>query len=326
MTEAKQFVKDLKDKDSVASVFLASEKTLLKDRNGKPYLSLSLIDASGMINGRLWDRVDDFSRGFESGDFVFVRGHVQTYQNRRQVIIHDLVKTDPAHLNLKDFSEGPGEDPRELLQELKSRSEKIENKWIRELLLATWRDEKLVALLLKAPAAKSIHHAYLGGLVEHMTSVCRIMSFMAAHYKWLNGDLLIFGAIYHDLGKVWELSVEDGIKYTDRGRLVGHMALACEYMDLRIAEISDFPLDLRDVLKHIVLSHHGKLEYGSPKEPQLPEAMLVALVDELDSRLSQVHTFMKSEIQDGGRWSKLHSHFDRYFLLDFFREKANPRP
>src|SRR5262249_38154057 len=133
---------------------------------------------------------------------------------------------------------------------------------------------------------------------------------------------LLFGAIFHDIGKIWELSLEEGIHYTSRGRLVGHMALACELIDQKVLEIENFPQLTKDVLKHLVLSHHGKLEYGSPKEPAFPEAMVVAMIDDLDSKLNTVVGFMKSELQGTESWSRLHPKFDRYFFLEYLRARA----
>ena len=181
--------------------------------------------------------------------------------------------------------------------------------------------------LLKAPAAKTIHHAYRGGLLEHVLSIVDLMGVLAAHYPLLDRDLLVFGAIYHDLGKLFELDITEGIHYTHSGRLVGHMAIACEMIDRFTAEQTDFPADLRDVCKHIVLSHHGKLEYGSPKLPMFPEAMVVAMIDDLDSKLNTVFGFLRTEVQSAPpteSWTHYNPAFERYFYLDFFRKRLPP--
>ena len=185
----------------------------------------------------------------------------------------------------------------------------------------------LTELLLKAPAAKTIHHAYRGGLLEHVLSITDLMRVIGAHYAWLDPDLLIFGAIYHDLGKLFELEITEGIHYTHSGRLVGHMAVACEMIDRFTAVQPDFPPKLKDCLKHIVLSHHGKLEYGSPKLPMFPEAMVVAMIDDLDSKMNTVFNFCKTEVQSlppGESWTHFHPGFERYFYLDFFRRRLPP--
>lgn len=324
MTGAKQFVRDLKDRDAVTSVFLATDKMVLTDRNGKAYMTFNLVDSSGTINARIWDKVEDWARSFEAGDFVRIKGHVQTYQNRRQIVVHDIQKAAADQVALKDFVGAAVEDPMAMFERLKKIVASMEDEHIRVLIESAIADPEVKERLLRSPAAKSIHHAYLGGLLEHVVSICGVMEFLAKHYSFLNRDLLLFGAIFHDLGKVWELTIEDGIRYTDRGRLVGHMAMACELIDRGADQIKGFPILKRDILKHIVLSHHGKLEYGSPKEPALPEAMVVAMIDDLDSKLNTVVGFMRSELESNESWTRLHSKFDRYFYLEFLRAKERP--
>ncbi len=148
------------------------------------------------------------------------------------------------------------------------------------------------------------------------------MESIVKHYPFLSRDLLIFGAIYHDLGKIFELDLSEGIHYTRAGRLVGHMVLACEMIDKQAAKIPDFPDEMRDILKHIILSHHGKLEYGSPKLPMFPEAIVVAMIDDLDSKMNTLFHFLKTEVGNvpaSENWSHYHPGFERYFYLDFFR-------
>ena len=320
----KQFVRDLKDRDTVGSIFLATDKMVLTDRNGKTYMSFNLADSSGSINARIWEKVEEWSKTFEPGDFVRVKGFVQTYQSRRQVIVHDVQRASREEVTLKDFVGSTVADPNQMFDQLIALTGTMTNSHIRDLVLAVLNDSEIQARLLKAPAAKSIHHAYMGGLLEHVLSICRTMDFLASHYRFLDRDLLIFGAIFHDIGKVWELNIEEGIKYTDRGRLVGHMAIACELIDDKVRGIFGFPVTLKDVLKHIVLSHHGKLEYGSPKEPAFPEAMVVAMIDDLDSKLNTVVGFMRQELNSGENWTRLNPQFERYFYLNFLRDKEGP--
>jgi 3'-5' exoribonuclease len=204
---------------------------------------------------------------------------------------------------------------------------KMKNPFIRELVEKTLTDPKLQDVLLRAPAAKTIHHAYRGGLLEHIHSIAGVMEALVKHYSFLDRDLLIFGAIYHDIGKIYELDLSEGIHYTQSGRLVGHMALACEMIDAKASAIPDFPSDVKDVLKHIVLSHHGKLEYGSPKLPMMPEAIVVAMIDDLDSKMNTLFHFLKNEVQnvpENEKWSHYHPGFESYFFLDFFRKQQPP--
>lgn len=317
----KQYVRDLKDKDQVESIFLVTEKSSLTDRNGKLYLSITLSDSTGHFNGRIWEKADEIQKRFESGDFVKVRGFVQTYQNRKQLIVHDCNKVLSNEVNLSDYIGVSQLDPIKMYDQLLDLVLGIQNDFIRGLMHSTLIDEEIKVRLLKAPAAKTIHHAYIGGLLEHILSICELMKSVAHNYKWLNLDLLIFGAVFHDIGKLWELSIEDGIKYTDRGRLVGHMAIGCELIDEKSRSIFGFPVALKESLKHIVLAHHGKLEYGSPKEPAFPEAMVVAMIDDLDSRMNTIFHFMKSELSGGENWTRFNTQFERYFYLPFLRDK-----
>lgn len=320
----KRFIRDLKEKDHIQTVFLVTEKNTGNDRNGKPFMSLTLADASGHLNGRMFEKVSEAVDGFEIGDVVWLKGFVQLFQNRKQLIVHEVRKAAETEYQMTDLVADLGGDPRLHLNRLLEIVNSLADKNIKQLLLNTLNASEVQALLLKAPAAKTIHHAYRGGLVEHITSIVEMMESIAKHYKFLNRDLLVFGAIYHDLGKIFELDIAEGIHYTQSGRLVGHMVMATELVDKYSATITDFPMDTRDVLKHIILSHHGKLEYGSPKLPMLPEAIMVNMIDDLDSKMNTLFHFLKNEVQNvppTEKWSHYHPGFERYFFLDFFRKQ-----
>jgi 3'-5' exoribonuclease len=320
----KRFVRDIKEKDHVQSVFLVTEKNSGLDRNGKAFLSLTLADSTGHLNGRMFDKVDEVAAAFEVGDIIWVKGFVQLFQNRKQMILHEVRKAVEGEYTMPELVADLGGDPKKHFSELIEIVESLQDKFIKRLLLDTLNEPKLNALLLKAPAAKTIHHAYRGGLIEHVHSIALIMESLSEQYRFLNRDLLVFGAIFHDLGKVFELDLSEGIHYTQSGRLVGHMVLACDVIQERARAIADFPTDLLDVLKHIVLSHHGKLEYGSPKLPMLPEAIMVAMVDDMDSKMNTLFHFLKTEAENvpaSEKWSHYHPGFERYFFLDFFRKR-----
>jgi 3'-5' exoribonuclease len=284
-------------------------------------MGLVLGDATGTIDGRLWDRVDELSREFETGDIVKVKGLVQLFQNRKQFIVHRLERIEPTTVNMEDFITKSSLNTDDMLVELTQLVRSMKNDHLRQLVLDTIEDSEIRPMLVRAPAAKSIHHAWIGGLLEHVLSICHIMDFMGKHYKFLNRDLLLFGAIFHDIGKLWELSYDTGISYTDRGRLLGHMEIACELVDKKSARILGFSQELRDICKHIILSHHGRLEYGSPKRPKFLEAMVVAMIDDLDSKITTVKTIIDNERDSGEKWSRYNDLFDRYFLLEDLNEK-----
>ena len=314
-------IRDLKDKDAVDDLFLVKEKNVGFGKNGRAFMSLQLGDQSGTLDGRLWDRVEELSREFENGDIIRVKGQIQIFQNRKQLIIHRLEKVDPATVQFEDFLPRTLRSSEDMMSELTQIVKSVKNDFIRQLITDTLEDPEIRPLVMRAPAAKSIHHAWIGGLLEHILSICKIMDFMGQHYSFLNRDLLIFGGIFHDIGKVWELSYDNGISYTDRGRLLGHMQMACELIDRKASRILGFTEELRDVCKHIILSHHGKLEYGSPKRPKFLEALVVAMVDDFDSKVATVHTIINEERASGGKWSRYNDLFDRYFMLDDLKEK-----
>ncbi|MEQ1723295.1 MAG: HD domain-containing protein [Pseudobdellovibrio sp.] len=312
-------IKLLNDKDNITDrAFLVKDKVKGMGKNGRAFLSLLIGDKTGHIDARVWDRVDEISELFEIGDIVNIKGQVQVYLSRKQVIVHKLEKPDQAQFNKEDYIiEGAKLDVHALYSELVAITNDIQSPPIKQLILDSLQDEEIKSLMLKAPAAKSIHHAKAGGLIEHIVSICKVMKMLAGHYDYLNYDLLVFGAIFHDLGKVWELEIiRDQIQYSHKGRMLGHMQLACELIDKKSQRILGFPEDLREILKHIVLSHHGKLEYGSPVRPYIMEAFVVASIDELDSKMDTMFSFIKSERETGDSWSRYSEHFDRYFFLE----------
>lgn len=315
----KSFVRDMKDKDQVSSIFLVREKTALVGKNGKPYLSLSLGDSSGAVDARIWDNVEQQSELFQNGDVVRVKGVVQLFQGRRQFIVHRIEKAMAGEYQMQELMTSSQRNPEEMMAELITVAELIEDVQIRQLTLDVLNDTDVRSRMLQAPAAKSIHHAYAGGLLEHILSICGLMRFLFSHYRAqgveLKLDYLLFGAIFHDIGKVWELEVSGGISYSDRGRLLGHMALANELIDRKAARILGFSEEKKDLLKHIVLSHHGRLEYGSPKTPMFLEAFMVAAIDDFDSKMNSIDMFLRAERSTGEKWSRYSQLFERHFLL-----------
>ena len=318
-------VKNLIDKDPVIDrIFIVKDKNTGTGKNGKLFLTALLADKTGQLDARLWDNVDAISSLFEIGDLVKVKGIVQIYNQKKQFVIHRLENANDMNLNKEDYIlETEKIDTSVLLIKLLGFIEKIQAPSIKQLCLDCINDEDIKAKLLVAPAAKTVHHAKRGGLLQHIVSICQIMDFMGNHYNFLNKDLLMFGALFHDLGKVWELEItsHDQIFYTEKGQLLGHMSLACELIDKKAAKILGFPEDLKTILKHIVLSHHGKIEYGSPKLPMFPEALVIAMVDEFDSKVDQVFNFVTQERQSGEKWSRYSEFLERYFYLEDLKGK-----
>lgn len=320
----KVYVKDLKPSQAIQCAFLVKDKNLSTDKNGKSFLSVVLSDKSGQVDARIWDQAQEVNELFEVDDFVLVKGTVQKFQNRNQLVIHNIEAMNPSSVQIADFLPTTKNNIDEMFNELIKISEEVRNPFIRDLILNTLRDNEIQPLIKKCPAAKTVHHAYIGGLLEHTLSICNVMKLISQNYKELDLDLLIFGAIFHDIGKVWELSFDTYIGYTDVGRLVGHIPLGSELVERKAREIPNFPVELKHVCKHLVLTHHGKLEYGSPKRPKFLEAMVVGMIDELDSRINSMMTYMNSQMSESNpeqKWSSYNSMYDRYFYLDILKQQ-----
>lgn len=316
----KIFVTDLKEKQSLHSTFLAKNKTLLTDKKGNQYISLYLSDKSGSVDAKIWDNIERMNNLFESGDIVIVKGQVQMFQNKKQVVIHKIDPIQNQEVNFEDYVGEISRSPEEVLQELLQLVDHIQSAPIKQLVLNTLNDPSIKTLLLKSPAAKSIHHVKVGGLLEHILSISQLMLFVAKQYPHLNLDLLLFGAIFHDLGKIWELEwTNKGIRYTDKGRLVGHLVMSAELVEKKASQILGFPEDQIMILKHIILSHHGRLEYGSPKVPMLLEAYVVWMVDDLDSKVDSITQFMQQDSSGDETWTSYNQLYTRHFFKNNFK-------
>jgi 3'-5' exoribonuclease len=310
----KVFISQFQEKQTITSTFLVKNKTLLKDKRGKTYVSFLLSDSTGDVDAKIWDNADSLEGSFQSGDIILVKGLVQTYQNRKQFVVHKLERFDGS-VDLRDYVKSTDQAPEDMYRDLVQIVDGFQNEPLKQLVMDTLNDPTLKPLLLSAPAAKTIHHARIGGLLEHILSIARLCHLVGSNYKHLNVDMLIFGAIYHDIGKVWELQINDnGISYTDKGRLLGHMAMAVELIEKKCQKIFNFPEDLKDLCKHMVLSHHGKQEYGSPKVPQTLEAYVLWMLDDLDSKIDAISHAMTMPTGDG-TWSQYSNLFDRHFFL-----------
>lgn len=320
---AKIFVDELQDKQAVNTIFQVRDKVVLTGKTKKQYIGMSLADKTGTIDARVWDNVEELKAKCETGDYILVQGFVQTFQGRKQLIVSQISKLLPKEVNADDFITRAAVSSELMMQELNEYVAKVKDEKIRQLIINTLQDPEIGDRFKRCPAAKTIHHAYYGGLLEHCLSISKIMHFLSQHYPMLNYDLLIFGAIFHDIGKLWELTYDTAIGYTDQGRLVGHLVIGVELVEKQCQKISDFSTETKDILKHIILSHHGKLEFGSPKRPKLLEALVVAFIDEMDSKINTINTFVEEELKSGEKWTRYNQMFDRYFYLQTYREDSS---
>jgi len=282
-----QFVADLAPGTRLETTFLIHSKERKTASNGRPYLDLELRDASGVIKAKVWD-CDRLEQDVEPEDFVWVQGNVDAYRGTPQVVVAKLRRCTEEEIDPRDYLPRSKRDPQEMYTTLLDRVRRVAEGPVRALLLAVFEDPAIAEKYKLAPAAMSYHHAYLGGLLEHVLSLIELGDGVCDHYPSLRRDLVLAGLLLHDVGKIEELAFRRGFRYTTRGQLLGHISIGLEMVNEKMRAIPDFPAGVRDQLEHIILAHHGELEFGSPKEPAFPEALVVHALDNLDSKLESM--------------------------------------
>lgn len=307
------FIKDLDKDTQIRTSFLVQQKSLMVAKNGKPYLSLILSDSTGAIDTRVWNDAESIGSRFQEGDIVAISGRTHFFQNRLQLVVDDLVPMPPEEVDPGEYLPKAAENLDELYQNLIGVIEDLENPWIRKLGLALLGDPEIAGRFKISPAAKTIHHACIGGLLIHSLQLTRLLNAILPLYPGIDRSLAIFGATFHDLGKIHELSYQGKLGYSDEGRMLGHIAIGISLIDRKLQELPAFPKELEWQLKHMVLSHHGTLENGSPKRPQTLEAQLIHHLDDLDSKIDSIQTLIKSE-RNHSRWTSLHKAYDVYYF------------
>jgi 3'-5' exoribonuclease len=316
------YVSDLAAGQTITSFFLVHDKELRTGSSGKPFLCLELGDRTGTIEARMWENFEEAAAGISRDDFVKVQARVDMYRGRQQLILERLRRADPAEIDPADYFPHTREDVAKLSAELRELAASVGNPWLRRLLGNVLEDPKILPLLERAPAAKRLHHAYLGGLLEHIVSLGELTRVVAARYPELDADVLLTGAVLHDIGKIHELDYERSFAYTTEGLLVGHIAMALELVTKKIEAIEGFPPRLKTLVQHLVLSHHGKLEFGSPCVPMFPEAVVLHYLDDLDSKMAAMRATLASAAGEGD-WTAWNAALDRR-LLRLDRYAADP--
>lgn len=305
------YVKDIRAGDRVSDIFLVMEKNLAISQKGKPYLNLKLRDMTGEVDGRVWERATEMNNIFQTGDIILIQSYAVSFRNVVQLSISKITIVDDPAISPADYLPSSASDSSEMFESLMNIIRTIENQHLKTLLELIFSDEEIADSFQKAPAAKGFHHAYIGGLLEHTLSVTQLLDLVANHYQQANRDLIITGGILHDIGKIHELSFKGSMNYTDEGRLIGHIVIAVELVDTKIAEIADFPKQLALELRHILLSHHGTLEYGSPKRPKTIEALIVNFIDDLDAKMNAFGEFISNSGNESS-WTPYHRLLERF--------------
>ncbi len=314
------FVNQLETNKPAGGVFLVQHKEIRYKKgkagsdSGDPFLSLTLTDRTGEMDAKMWDNVAGVMLSFEQDDFVDVKGVLQVHNNRKQFTIHRLQKIEESAVELADFLPCAVRDPKEMMADLRRFIAEVSNPHLRALLDLLFSDAAIAAKFARAPAGKSVHHACIGGLLEHVLSLCAMCRFAAQHYKTIDADLLLTGAIVHDIGKIEELSYDRSFGYTTEGQLLGHIVIGVRIVDEKIRQLPDFPLRLRTILEHMILSHHGELEFGSPKVPLFPEAVLLHYLEDLDAKMDCMRRVVEQDTNVEGHWTGYSAPLDRILL------------
>lgn len=313
---ARRYINELTHQESIDQVFVASDKQLRPNRAGALYLQVALSDRSGSIAARVWNATETLYKAFDNGDYVHVVGAAQLYQGAMQIIATKLHKVDPSEVDEADFTPLPAVAVDRLVLRLGEILRTMSDPALQNLAECFLIDESFMAKLTMAPAGTKNHHAYHGGLLEHIVGLMELVLHVAPCYPQINRDMLLMGAFLHDLGKTGELSYEHGLGYTDEGQLIGHLVMAVEMLNTKIAEaekLSGEPMPEETVLrlKHIILSHHGEYAFGSPKLPMTVEAIALAMLDNLDAKINTFSTLMKEDPNVDSAWTTYNPNLDR---------------
>ncbi len=308
------YVRDFEANQQINTTFLVGSKDIRQKKSGEPFLSLILLDKSGDIDAKMWDNVAEVMDTFDRDDFLKVKGVTAIFQNKIQLTIHKIQKIEDREADFSDFFPSSSRDSEEMMTELAGIIASFKNPHLKGLLDAFFADPDIRERYRIAPAAKTIHHAWLSGLLEHVLSLCQLANFTAAHYPMVDRELLLTGVILHDIGKIHELTYQRGFGYSDEGQLLGHIIIALRMIDEKIRLVEGFPARLRMLVEHMVLSHHGEMNFGSPKVPMFAEAMLLHHLDNLDSKMETIRGALDRDKQIDGNWSGWINSLERLLL------------
>ena len=305
---SRRFINELGEREEIDEVYIASEKQLRPNRNGNLYLQLRLSDRTGTVNAMMWNANDRIYQGFENGDYVKVQGNAQLYNGNMQIIVNQIDRAEPRDICVDDFVHLSDERRDALLLEVGKILRGIEDFHLKNLVECFLVDEDLMQRFGTAPAGIKNHHAYPGGLLEHVRSLLKLILAVAPHYPELDRDLLLMGGFLHDLGKVDELTYDRALGYSDEGQLVGHLVQGVLILDRKLSEVEKltgepFPAEIAMQLRHMIVSHHGKLEFGSPKVPMTLEATALHYLDDLDAKLHCFSQLMKEDVNADSAWT-----------------------
>jgi 3'-5' exoribonuclease len=311
----------------VTSTFVVVSKQIKPKKTGEPYLALTLGDRSGQLEAKMWDNVEEVLDAFDQDDFIKTKGLINKYKQRFQFTIHKVRKLGESEIEFADYLPKTTKDIDQLWQTLTGFIAGFENPHLKALVQAFMADPEISAAYRNAPAAKTLHHAYIGGLLDHVVSLFRSCDLMCKNYPQINRDLLLTGAFFHDIGKIHELTYNRSFSYTTKGQLLGHMIIELEMLQAKLAHLPGFPDELKTMIEHLIISHHGQYDFGSPKLPMFPEALVLHYLDDLDSKMEAMRAHFERESSLDGPWTSYNASLGRPLLNTekFLVPKRPPR-
>src|SRR5438477_8349467 len=312
----------------IISSFDVVSKQVKPKKTGEPYLALTLRDRNRHLEGKMWDNVEDAIEVFDQDDFVKIKGLLNKYKNRFQITIHKLRLLGDSEVDFADYLPKTTKDIGELWQTLAGFVATFQNQHLKALIELFMADPEIAEAYRNATAAKSLHHAYIGGLLDHVVSLFRSCDLVCRNYPQINRDLLLTGAFLHDIGKIHELTYHRSFSYTTRGQLLGHMIIELEMLQAKLAHLPDFPDELKTLVEHLLISHHGQYEFGSPKLPMFPEALMLHYLDDLDSKMEAMRAQFERDAESDGGWTGYNSSLGRPLLnaARFLEKKSGDVP
>jgi 3'-5' exoribonuclease len=327
----RRFIAQLGNQDNVEEIFLASDKQLRPNRNGNLYLQVELSDRTGRIGARMWNASEHAYRSFENGDYVRVEGSTQVFQGAVQLIATNITRVLPDEIDEADFMPLAAREIDRLAVRLAELLRGLANPQLRALAEAFLIDDDFMRRFCRAPAGIKHHHAYVGGLLEHVVNLMEVVIRIADRYPMIDADQLLMGAFIHDMGKIEELAYERSFSYTDEGQLIGHVVMAVAMLDRRVEEaekLAGEPIDEELVLrlKHMIVSHHGQYEFGSPKLPMTLEAVALAQLDNLDAKVHAFEQQMRDDPNTESSWTVYHQQLGRKLFKGQSSAPSNGSP
>lgn len=318
MASLHRFINQLAEREQIDQIFLVADKQLRVNRNGNLFLQVRMTDKTGSLTGMVWNATESLDHTVTIGNYLRVQGTTQVHNGQLQMIITRLEPADPRHVDEADFVTVSSEDVDRLALRLAELLRGIKNSHLRSLVECFLTDEEFMAKFTSAPAGIKNHHAYKGGLLAHVVSLMEVCRVVAPLYPELDGDLLLTGAFLHDAGKTDELTYEREFGYSDEGQLIGHVVMIIGTVEAKAKEAAklsgeEFPRELLLRLKHLIVSHHGEYQYGSPKLPMTLEAIALHLLDNLDAKLYSVAQIMKEDAASESNWTSFNQALGRKF-------------